>query len=157
MGTRSLTRVFNTYKDEKTNKQVKIQLVNMYRQFDGYPSGHGTELADFLKGGKVVNGIGGFDDRQTVFNGGGCLAAQMIAHFKKEAGGFYIESINSKNCGQDYEYEVLVGFDTKEITLKCFENGYINKKGEYKSGKKLLFSGKPTEFDQFVEKEQENV
>jgi hypothetical protein len=156
MGTRSLTRIFETYKDEKKNKQVKIQLVNMYRQYDGYPSGHGTDLADFLNSGKVVNGIGG-DEKQTVFNGAGCLAAQMIAHFKDGAGGFYIEPITAKDCGQEYEYEVIVDFDTKEVTLVCFENGYINKKGEYKRGKKLLFEGKPSEFDDFLKKLEENV
>ena len=156
MGTRSLTKVFSTYKDEKTNKQVKIQLVNMYRQYDGYPSGHGTELADFLKGGKVVNGIGG-DEKQTVFNGAGCLAAQMIAHFKDGAGGIYIEPITAKNCGQEYEYEVIVDFDTKELTMKCIEVGYIDSKGNYKSGKKTLFEGKPTEFEQFLEKMAENI
>jgi hypothetical protein len=144
MGTRSLTKVFNTYKDEKNNKQVKEQLVNMYRQYDGYPSGHGTELADFLKGGR--------DEKQILFNGAGCLAAQMIAHFKDGVGGFYIEPITAKDCGQEYEYEVIVDFDTKEVTMKCFENGYINKKGEYKSGKKLLFEGKPADFEQFVGK-----
>ena len=157
MGTRSLTKIFNTYKDEKKNKQVKVQLVNMYRQYDGYPSGHGEELADFLKGGKVVNGIGSRDEKQILFNGAGCLAAQMIAHFKDGAGGFYIEPITAKDCGQEYEYEVIVDFDTKEVTMKCFENGYINKKGEYKSGKKLLFEGKPADFEQFVVELEENV
>ena len=157
MGTRSLTRIFETYKDEKKNKQVKIQLVNMYRQYDGYPSGHGTELADFLNSGKVVNGIGSRDEKQILFNGGGCLAAQMIAHFKDGAGGIYIEPITAKDCGQEYEYEVIVNFDTKVLTMKCFENGYINKKGEYKSGKKLLFEGKPADFEQFVAELAENV
>ncbi len=151
MGTRSLTRVIETYRDEKKNKQVKVQLVNMYRQYDGYPEGHGTELADFLKGGKVVNGLS-YNDEGLVFNGGGCLAAQMIAHFKDGAGGIYIEPITAKNCGQEYEYEVIVDFDTKEVTLKCIEVGYINKKGEYKSGKIVIFEGKPVDFEYFVEK-----
>jgi hypothetical protein len=150
MGTRSLTRVFETHKDEKKNKQVKVQLVNMYRQYDGYPEGHGTELADFLKGGKVVNGIG-YDEKNIVFNGAGCLAAQMIAHFKNGAGGFYIESITAKNCGQEYEYEVIVDWDTKEVTMKCIEVGYIDSKGNYKRGKRVLFEGKPADFEQFVE------
>ena len=157
MGTRSLTKVFNTYKNENKNKQVKNQLVNMYRQYDGYPEGHGTELADFLKSGKVVNGIGSTNETERLFNGAGCLAAQMIAHFKNGAGGFYIEPITAKDCGQEYEYEVIVDFDTKEVTLKCFEIGYINKKGEYKNGKKLLFEGKPSEFDEFVKKLEESV
>ena len=157
MGTRSLTRVFNTYKNENKNKQVKNQLVNMYRQYDGYPEGHGTELADFLKSGKVVNGIGSTNETERLFNGAGCLAAQMIAHFKNGAGGFYIEPITAKDCGQEFEYEVIVDFDTKQVTMKCFEIGYINKKGEYKNGKKLLFEGKPSEFDEFVKKLEESV
>jgi hypothetical protein len=150
MGTRSLTRVFKTYKDEKKNKQVKVQLVNMYRQYDGYPSGHGSELAEFLNGGKVVNGIG-VDEKQTVFNGAGCLAAQMIAHFKDGAGGFYIYPITAKDCGQEYEYEIIVDFDTKEITLKCIEVGYIDSKGNYKNGKKVLFEGSPSKYEVWLE------
>jgi hypothetical protein len=150
MGTRSLTRVFNTYKDEKNNKQVKQQLVNMYRQYDGYPEGHGTELADFLKSGKVVNGIGSTNETERLFNGAGCLAAQMIAHFKDGAGGFYIEPITAKNCGQEYEYEIIVDFDTRELTMKCIEVGYIDSKGNYKRGKRVLFEGKPADFEQFV-------
>ena len=150
MGTRSLTRVIETYRDEKKDKQVKVTLVNMYRQYDGYPEGHGTELADFLKGGKVVNGIGG--DDTNVFNGAGCLAAQMIAYFKDGAGGIYIEPITAKNCGQEYEYEVIVDFDTKEVTLKCIEVGYIDSKGNYKNGKITIFEGKPVDFEQFVDK-----
>jgi len=91
MGTRSLTRVIETYRDDKKDKQVNVTLVNMYRQYDGYPSGHGVELVDFINSGKVVNGLGA-DDRN-VFNGAGCLAAQMIAHFKNGAGGFYLMPI----------------------------------------------------------------
>jgi hypothetical protein len=145
MGTRSLTRVINTYRDEKKNKQVKVTLVNMYRQYDGYPSGHGVELAEFLSSGKVVNGIG-FNEPQRVFNGAGCLAAQMVAHFKDGAGGFYLEPITAKNCGQEFEYEVIVDFDTHEVTLKCFE--VWNKK-------KLIFSGNPDKFEEFLKELQE--
>jgi hypothetical protein len=36
----------------------------------------------------------------------GCLAAQVVAHFKDSVGGFYIHSVDSKECGQDYEYHV---------------------------------------------------
>jgi hypothetical protein len=94
MGTRSLTFVY------EENKPI----INMYRQYDGYPSGHGQELADFLLSGKLVNG---FSETQTVqFNGMGCLAAQMIVNFKKSVGGFYIYPIESNSCWQDYEYHV---------------------------------------------------
>jgi hypothetical protein len=36
----------------------------------------------------------------------GCLAAQMIAEFKNGVGGFYIYSVDSTDCWQDYEYHV---------------------------------------------------
>jgi hypothetical protein len=94
MGTRSLTFVY------EENKPI----MNMYRQFDGYISGHGQELADFLKSGTLVNGYSSTD--QTQFNGMGCLAAQLICNFKKSVGGFYIYPIDSFNCWQEYEYHV---------------------------------------------------
>ena len=48
MGTRSLTFVYDG----------KEPMINMYRQYDGYPQGHGKELADFLNSGTMVNGFG---------------------------------------------------------------------------------------------------
>ena len=42
MGTRSLTFV-----KEQNGRKVSTY-VCMYRQYDGYPSGHGLELAEFL-------------------------------------------------------------------------------------------------------------
>lgn len=97
MGTRSLTFVYDGDKP----------VINMYRQFDGYPSGHGSELAEFLSPILVINGIGGDQNKIGKFaNGMGCLAAQMIAHFKNSVGGFYIHSVTDTDCWQDYEYHV---------------------------------------------------
>ncbi len=97
MGTRSLTFVYDGDKP----------VINMYRQFDGYPSGHGSELAEFLKPIEVINGIGSNQSTMGKFaNGMGCLAAQMIAHFKNSVGGFYIYPVDSTDCWQDYEYHV---------------------------------------------------
>ena len=95
MGTRSLTYVY----DDNT------PVVCMYRQFDGYPSGHGMELADFLNSGKLVNGFRSEDTN--VFNGMCCLAAQMVAHFKKGPGGIYLMAPTpDSDHGQEYEYHV---------------------------------------------------
>jgi hypothetical protein len=94
MGTRSLTFVY----DEDT------PLINMYRQYDGYPSGHGAELAEFLSGFEIVNGYG--EVKPKIANGMGCLAGQMIANFKKTVGGFYIYALTDTDCFQDYEYHV---------------------------------------------------
>ena len=144
MGTRSLTRVIETWKDDN-GKEKKQLLITMYRQYDGYPEGHGQELADFLKAGKVVNGLGA-DRTAKVFNGAGCLAAQMISHFKgDEAGGIYIYPNNTKDAWQNYEYHVIVDFNTKQVTLICYESG---------KRKKKLFEGSPENFDAFVKKEE---
>ena len=157
MGTRSLTRIIETWKDDN-GKQKQEKLVTMYRQYDGYPSGHGQELADFINSGKVVNGISG-DEKRKVFNGAGCFAAQMISHFKGDgAGGFYIYSNSTKDVGEQYEYHVLVDFNTKQITLKCYEIGYIKKDGTYSNKRRVLFNGNALDFEAFVLKqEQENA
>lgn len=95
MGTRAITFVY----DEFDNP-----ILNLFRQYDGYPAGHGHELGEFLANKKVVNGLSG--DTSEVFNGMGCLAASLVANFKKSAGGFYIHSVDSTDCGQDYEYHI---------------------------------------------------
>jgi len=84
MGTRSLTYVYSHGEP----------VVCMYRQYDGYPKGHGAELAEFLNG-------------TTVYNGMDCLAALMVAFFKKEAYGFYLYPTKlNQACGQEYEYHL---------------------------------------------------
>lgn len=95
MGTRSNTVVING----------GTKILNLYRQFDGYPSGHGAELAAFLAPLTLVNGLP-FDADSTKFaNGMGCLAAQLVAHFKKSPGGFYIDSPTGP-CDNDYTYTI---------------------------------------------------
>jgi hypothetical protein len=96
MGTRSLTFVY-----DESNRLV----LNLYRQMDGYPSGHGVDLAEFLSRLRLVNGFTPKESIGTHANGMGCLAAQMVAHFKTSIGGFYIETPNSENF-EDYNYHV---------------------------------------------------
>ena len=74
MGTRSVTTI---YEEDKP-------LLAFYRQMDGYPSGHGQELVDFLEGIEMVNGImtQGPPPELQQANGAGCLAAQILTHFK---------------------------------------------------------------------------
>jgi hypothetical protein len=96
MGTRSLTFVYDG----------DSRVACMYRQFDGYPTGHGADLAEFLGGfDAVVNGLA-FNETRKVANGMGCLAAQLVANFKVAAGGFYLYPTNTKDAGQEYEYHV---------------------------------------------------
>lgn len=97
MGTRSLTYVYDG----------RSRIVCMYRQYDGYPTGHGAELADFLKPYRIVNGLGAANDNARLANGMSCLAAQLVAHFKTEPGQFYLMPLSRKlDAWQEYEYHV---------------------------------------------------
>ena len=96
MGTRSLTYVYDR------NEPVLC----MYGQFDGYPSGLGADLADFLHDGKIINGIP-FGAKGKLFNGMGCLAAQLVAKFKVGVGNFYLHPTKlGQDCDQEYEYHI---------------------------------------------------
>ena len=94
MGTRSLTFVYDG----------DVPVINIYRQYDGYPSGHGHELAQFLDSKNLVNGFG--EQNSAEANGMGCLAAQLIVQLKHGVGGIYIYPVSSTDCFQDYEYHV---------------------------------------------------
>ena len=108
MGTRCLTYVYDG----------KTPIMCMYRQFDGYLSGHGQELANFLNELTIGNGIPGKSELFTYANGMGDLAAQMIVWFKKTPGGFYIHPIElNQDCLQDFEYHV---YENKVVVVSHF-------------------------------------
>ncbi len=95
MGTRCLT----VFKDDDGE-----EICVLYRQFDGYvEGGHGEELVNFLKNKRIVNG---FDTKETAFNGMGCLAAAVVAHFKTDIGNFYLHPAGTRDIGEDYFYIV---------------------------------------------------
>jgi len=100
MGTRSLTHV-------KSGRQT---LVTIYRQMDGYPTGLGEELREFLQGAKLVNGLPvnpAGKPAGKVFNGMPDLAAFLVEHLKDgQSGGVYIYPPNSRGCGEEYIYTV---------------------------------------------------
>jgi hypothetical protein len=141
MGTRALTFVYDG----------STPIINMYRQYDGYPSGHGLELAEFLTQGRLVNGLSG--KNETVFNGMGCLAAAMIANFKQSAGGFYIHSVEDTECGQDYEYHVYQVGD--ELRVRVTNRG-CNMFGLTQSDTNdNIFDGTAVEFLDYCNPEKE--
>lgn len=135
MGTRSLTFV---YDEDGRN------IINMYRQYDGYPSGHGKDLAEFLEPITMVNGIGATDNK--IANGPGCLAAQLVAHFKDGPGGIYLTPTTEVDCGQDYEYHIATHGEGLTITCQRIE-------GRRPFRRKNIFDGGIEEFKAFCEKE----
>jgi len=112
MGNRSLTRVMD--------KKGKV-IIELYRQYDGYPEGMGKELIDFIKGKKLVNGIG--VDRN-VFNGMYDFAAQLVSHLKgDQVGNVYLyppsdRITNIKKLCDKYGVEYLYTINSK-LEVKC--------------------------------------
>ena len=136
MGTRSTYRIIEQFTDEETNKVINQEICLMYRQFDGYPSGHPCETAEWLSTGKVVNG---FSSKETelIFNGAGCLAAQLVAKYKTEPGGTYLNPLKHRGkCWEDYLYDIIVKED-QTIEFVCYENG---------KRKTEVFRGSPSDF-----------
>ena len=120
MATRSLT-VF----EGADGKEIAV----LYRHHDGYPDGHGRELAGFLSDGIMVNGIRDRNVKQ--FNGMGCLAAQVIAHFKKEVGAFYLYAAGTRNVREDYVY-IVRGQEGLEPTIEVVGEGFNGPASTYK-------------------------
>lgn len=117
MGTRCLTFVTN---DEG------FPIICMYRQMDGYPEGHGVDLAKLLAPIKMVDGLGA-----------GCLAAQIVAHFKDGPGGIYLHRPNKHmDTWQEYEYWVDVIADSA-IQVRVYTPNIAGKR---------LFKGTVAEF-----------
>lgn len=142
MGTRSLTFV---YSESKSGERA-TPIMNMYRQYDGYPSGHGAELAEFLSGGRLVNGLSGMG-KEKQFNGMGCLAAQMVANFKDGAGSFYLYPVTTTDCGQDYEYHILNIDGQFKIDVYYCGCNLFGMSSDYES--EVVFSGSLPEFIDF--------
>jgi hypothetical protein len=130
MGTRSVTLFV---------EEDGTEVLGMYRQFDGYPEGHGKELADFIKDIYLVNGLG-MGQPEKVANGIGCLALQVVTHFKKGPGGFYAFPTRSNPRGAWAEYVYVVSGSAgdyprmKVIELLGDED-------------KVIFNGFASEFD----------
>ena len=135
MGTRSNTVVY----DEYFNDGSSVQILNLYRQHDGHTDGHGAELLAFLEPMTIVNGI--TTGLANIANGSGCLAAQLVAHFKKKVGDFYIMAPLGEENDNEYTYKIYVSGGPVYISMEVWH------------WEDLIFSGTVPEFKKFVEGE----
>jgi hypothetical protein len=135
MGTRSLTFVHDQY----NGKEFKC--VNMYRQYDGYPTGHGAELAEFL-----------VKTKKTGYNGINDLAALMVAHFKTGPYNIYLYPTETTDCGQDYEYHI---FETENVlNIRVYDCG-CNMFGETQDDTyRVIFQGSLKQFTEFCKEKE---
>jgi hypothetical protein len=127
MGTRSVTIIMNEHEQE---------LCRVYRQFDGYPEGHGKDLAA-LCDREITDGISGTSlykgldknglpirakaEEYTTSNGISELAAQIITGLKNEhpVGNIYLE-IPQGDISRWAEYIYIVrGKEGEKPTIEC--------------------------------------
>lgn len=115
MGTRSLTII------EDEGGQT---LATLYRQSDGYPTGHGAELKEYLHGLIIVDGIRSCTPVKAA-NGMGCLAAQLVAYFKEGIGSFYLAPTGSSY--EEYLYIVRWTGENLPVALAVYATSGENK------------------------------
>ena len=129
MATRAMISIARREEGVSFSKEPNQTIVDIYHHWDGYPEGLGVTLASYLDGKRVVNGIGGKDDEDLVFNGMGCLAASLVAQLKDGPGNVYIEPRES-HAWIDYQYYIW-GDVGKGVWISIFEED------------KCIFVGKP--------------
>lgn len=104
------TRALTIIKDEEGNDICRI-----YRQSDGYPEGHGIELAR-LCNVEIVNGIE--QEKTGIANGMDDLAAKIVCELKKDSplGGIYLISKDSFSVSYTY---IVTGKVGEKPIIEC--------------------------------------
>lgn len=115
MGTRSVTYI---HEMDSLGGGVACAF---YRQYDGYPSGHGQDLADWLQGKSLVNGIGSDFRKGIDHNRAGQMAIDLMYDLKKETS---IECcpLDIDAGGLDFVYHVY--FEGGEFFIKGVDPYY---------------------------------
>lgn len=143
MGIRSLTIVKSRWDegDWQTNAII-------YCSGGGYPDAHGKDLAAFLDGLHLVNGISPETPRKHA-NGPGRLAAQLVA-FLSDVGHDPDLMAKHVNCWHEYEYHIMCQFGagggTVDVTV------YDGPVLEGKETPRVLFIGTSADFINWVRK-----
>lgn len=115
MGTRSITHI---HEMKSLSSDQKI-VCSFFRHSDGYPSGHGKDLADWLSDKGLKNGIGADFIKGVHFNRAGTMAVKLCNHIQDKSGCEIIHT-GGKYDYIDYEYHIY--FD-KEFTIKVLDCG----------------------------------
>lgn len=157
MGTRSITTVQSRWDSEG---EYKVH-ATVYRHYDGYLSGHGAWLADFLKMIRVKNGISGDWDKARDVNGPGRLAARLVVDM-------YDNDLepdlmpHNTDCGQEYHYQISVEFGVDwegagaPVSVAVFDGPivFFGCGGDECTNK--IFDGSVEEFGEFVNSQVSN-
>lgn len=99
MSTRSITHIH-----EAVTGEEKI-VCSFYRHCDGDPDGHGKDLAEWLAGKRLVNGIDLDFVKDHDFNRAGTMAVQLMAHIQSISGAEVIPT-GAQGYGEVYTYDI---------------------------------------------------
>lgn len=136
MGTRCLTVMRN-----KLDQEIAV----LYRQYDGYPEGHGNDLKKFLAPITLVNGLG--HAASSVANGMDCLAAQIVSHFKQQAGDFYLMPAGTRDVGEDFVYTVYEKDKSIHLKVQAGCMTFFGMPGTTQAEMPVLYDGPAGAFD----------
>lgn len=131
-------------------------LVTCYGQYDGYPTGAGADIAEFLKNRQYVNGFS--EKAETISNGAGDFAAQLVAYFKSkdgmETGGFYIrpKMKTRGDHGEEWIYQIKFT-DRHQAPMILVYSGDVTFFGAPNEAEsfKLVLSASPTDFQNWID------
>ncbi len=142
------------------------EIAVLYRHHDGYPEEHGRELAEFLSGIRIVSELPEKDppdglvrvvfkprdkfmyNGERIAEGMTCLAAQIVAFFKQEAGGFHLFPAGDRVEDESYTYHVS-GQPDGEAMIRIIENSS-------QEVSKELFNGTATELLAWLDSPKES-
>lgn len=117
MGTRSIT---NVYQMASLGGEI---VCSFYRHFDGYPSGHGKDLSEWLKGKNLVNGIGSGFRKDIDFNRSGSMAIYLMSHICNELNtSVEVIPTGSSDYGEEYIYNIYFDKSFKIETVDCLSD-----------------------------------
>ncbi len=148
MGTRALIKI-NIKKGE-----MIAPLVCIYKQHDGYLSGLGATLFEFLNRKKIINGISGSPDPVNTSNGAYDFAGQLVYELKQRQplAGVYLYPTNTNDVGQDFTYTVTFAKSTSFDNIDVLDSVSIDCYGDV-----VVFAGENflSELQAHIEKEDE--
>jgi hypothetical protein len=153
VGTRSLT-IFRDAGQEEHDGEIAV----LYRQFDGYPDGHGAQIRECLGDKTVVNGYNANDQ----INGAGCMAIQLIAwlrlensqQFNVHTKEYVAQPLNApsqfdlmppgtRNCGEDYTYTLTCPARVDWTEVQIDDKLHL----KVESRRELIYDGPLDDFD----------
>ena len=93
---------------------------SFYRHCDGYPTGHGDDLAKWLNGKSLVNGISNGFDPHTMFNRAGTMSVKLMNHIQDISG---CEVIPTGTSGRGEEFTYNLYFRDDKFYIEVDDGG----------------------------------